>query len=850
MEINEQKNSKLKLFISYSHKDEEYVEEFRKWLALLKQNGIIEEWYDRKIVPGKNWEKEIENNLSDADIVCLFLSQNFLASEYCQKEKEEAYNLKKRKNIAVIPIILSPSGWKDDDMLSKSLALPTDGKPISTFPNKDIAWSDVYERLKKVIEDLTYSRNLTLKEGFIQFLKNVDLITKAHPQKENIYLEDIFVPPEFTVFDESREYDKKIDFGDLIKNILEYQKIVISGETLSGKTTICKIIFKKLRDIGLVPVYIRDQNRLRGKIDNVISRFFNQQYDGDIEKVDSGYIIPIIDDFHLAKNKDRAISQILNKYNRVIFVVDDIFSLNIRDNELLSQFRYFNINEFRPSQRYELVKKWVHLTPEAPTKDIILYKNIDEKVELIENTLGKTFGNGVMPSYPFYILSTIITYETLRPMSHEITSQGYFYQAFIYLYLIKRGVKNDEIDIYINFLTELAYYLFSNEKSELTVMEMNKFIEYYKNKFTLPIDEDKILRRIDYIFSPNNFNNYSFTYMYLYYYFVAKYLAENIENPEIWEKIEHIINNIHVEKNAYIAVFLVHHSKSQKILDTIKSIASKLFNEYETASLTKKVTKFFDEHIDEIIEASLPPADTTPEKERKKLLKKKDEIEEKYGNMDVILDANLRQAIKTGEVIGCILKSRVGSLEKDELVKLMITGIDVHLRILSFFFDMVNHEETKNYIINLISKKLYKIIKEENNEKMSREEMRELAETIFWNLNFIVVFGLIKKAVQSLGSDKLIEIVDLANKRISTPSYFLIKHGIYMWYLKNLDIKTISKEIKRGDFSNLSKKVIKFMVIEYVYSHPISYKERQQIVQQLKIPPNRIPRHLPNKRGD
>ncbi len=848
MEINEQKNSKLKLFISYSHKDEKYVEEFRKWLALLKRNGVIEEWYDRKIVPGKNWEKEIENNLSDADIVCLFISPNFLASEYCQKEKEDAYNLKKRKNIAVVPIILSPCGWKDDDMLTKSLALPTDGKPISTFSNRDTAWLNVYEGLKKVIEDLTYSRNLTLKEDFMRFLQNADLLMKAHPQKENVYLEDIFVPPEFTVFDESREYDKKIDFNDFMKNILDYSKIVISGETLSGKTTICKIIFKKLRDMGLVPVYIRDQNRLRGKLENIISRFFNQQYNGDIKKVESAYIIPIIDDFHLAKNKDKVISQILKKYDHVILVVDDIFSLNIIDSNLLSEFKYFHINEFKPSKRYELVKKWVYLKSDETTKDIYLYKNIDKKVEQIESTLGKTFGRGIMPPYPFYILSAIVTYETLAmPISQEITSQGYFYQAFIYLYLRKRGVKNDEVDIYVNFLTELAYYLFSRKKSELSVIEMNEFIKYYKNKFTLPIEVDKILRKIDYIFSSNNFNNYSFTYPYLYYFFVAKYLAENIGKEEVWEKIKHIVNNIHVEENAYITVFLVHHTKDEKILTIIRLMASKLFERYEPASLTKKETRFFDEHIDEIIEASLPPANTTPEKERKRLLKRKDEIEEKYGNMDVILDADLRRAIKTGEVIGCILKSRVGSLEKKELVELMISGINIHLRILSFYLDMVNHEETKNYIINLISKKLNEIIKK--NEEMSREEMRQLAETIFWNLNFIVVFGLIKKTIYSLGSDKLIEIIELASKRIDTPSYFLIKHGIYMWYLKHLDLKTISKEIKRADFSDLSKKVIKFMVIEYAYLHPINYRERQQIVQQLKIPPNRIPRHLPSKRG-
>jgi len=850
MGINDSKNSKMKLFISYSHEDEEYVEKFKKHIAPLIQKYGIEEWYDRKIIPGKNWEKEIENNLSDADIILLFISSNFLASKYCQKEKDYAYELKKRKNIAVIPIILSSCGWKDDDKLVKSQALPKDGQPISTFSNQDDAWMNVYDGLKRVIDDLTYSKNLALKEKFIEYLQSVDLLMKAHPQKENVYLEDIFVPPEFTVIDESKDYDNKIDFIDFMKNIFDYSKVVISGESLSGKTTICKVIFKKLREMGLVPIYIKDENMLRGKLEDIISRFFDQEYNGDIKKVETAYIILIIDDFHLAKNKEKVISQILEKYDRVILVVDDISSLNIANNNLLSEFKYFYINEFKPSKRYELIKKWVYLKSDDTTKDISLYKEIDKKVQQIEEALGKTFGRGIMPSYPFYILSAIVTYETfVMPTSLEITSQGYFYQAFVYLYLRKHGVKNDEVDIYVNFLTELAYYLFSTKKTKLNDVEINEFFKYYKNKFTLPIKEDQILRKIDYIFTYDNFNNYFFMYSYLYYFFVAKYLAENIEKAEIWERIEHIINNIHVEENAYITVFLVYHSKNEKILDLIKSKAAKLFGSYEPASLTKKETRFFDEHIGEIIETSLPPLETTPENERGKLFKIKDEIEEKYDEIESNLDADLRQAIKTGEIIGCILKSRIGSLKKNDLVDLMISGINIHLRILAFYFDLINHEETKNLLINLISKKVNEIIKENEDILRDKDKIRQLAENIFWNLNFIIVFALIRKTIYSLGSDKITEIIDLVNQKFNTPSLFLIKHGIYMWYSKRLDLETISKEIKRSHFSELSSRVIKFMVIEYAYLHPITYKERHQIGQYLNIPPNRIPRNLTKQKG-
>jgi len=66
------KHSKLKLFISHSHQDNKeenpYIEEFKKYITPLKTNGLIEDWYDREILPGRNFYDEIENNLEETDI--------------------------------------------------------------------------------------------------------------------------------------------------------------------------------------------------------------------------------------------------------------------------------------------------------------------------------------------------------------------------------------------------------------------------------------------------------------------------------------------------------------------------------------------------------------------------------------------------------------------------------------------------------------------------------------------------------------------------------------------------------------------------------------------------------------
>lgn len=148
-----EQSKKLKVFISYSHKDTSYVDRFRTHISPLKDNGLIEDWYDRKILPGEDFEEKIDNNLEDADVICLFISADFFDSDNCKKEKMKAFKLKKSKGIPVIPIILSDCGWEDVKDISKPLVLPTDGKPISNFPNQDSGWKDVYDGLKEVIQN-------------------------------------------------------------------------------------------------------------------------------------------------------------------------------------------------------------------------------------------------------------------------------------------------------------------------------------------------------------------------------------------------------------------------------------------------------------------------------------------------------------------------------------------------------------------------------------------------------------------------------------------------------------------------------------------------------------------------
>jgi len=850
-----EQNNGLKLFVSYSHEDNRddslYVNEFIKHITMLKDNGLISDiWYDRKILPGEDFQDKINNNLENADIICLFISANFFYSNNCKDEKKRAFELWRKKRVPVIPIILAPCGWKDDKNISENhvLALPTDGKLVSDFPNRDAGWQDVYDGLKKVIEKEIKIKQLKIKEKFENFLQDVEMLTEAHPKKERVLLDDIFVYPDLDKYDSLKKNIETISSEELFKAILDYSRIVIVGEEQSGKTTICKMIFKKLRSINLIPVYISDtKTHFSGKIENKILESLNEQYEGvEINEVYENYkdrIVPIIDDFHLAKSKEKHIKD-LSTYSMNVIVVDNISSLNISEVKLISSFDYFKIKELKPSLRDDLLRKWIGLSDGGIRND---YKNIDERTVIINSTLGKTLGKGIMPAYPFFVLSAVVTYETAAiPLDQEITSQGYCYQAFIYFYLRKRGVESD-VETYLNFLTEFAFYIYESKKYELSPDEFNSFMQLYSGKFNFTIETDTLLSNLSLIISRDSLNNYSFRYQYVYYFFVAKYLAENLRRNNIEKEIEKIILNLHIDENAYIAVFIAHHSKDIEILDKIESNASCLFDKYKSATLIKEEVGFFDEQADIIVEAALPPGNTTPEKERKEILIGEDRKEQSQEDIKKMEDSDkedllgkeLRRAVKTVEVMGHIMKNRAGSLEKTKLEEMFRLAMNVYLRILSSFFDIIKDKNDQKSVIDFISEGLIKINEEEREQKkkqVSEEKLRKLARIIFWNLIFFTASGFIDLIVRSLGSDKLTEISNKVCGEVNTPGSFLVKHGILIWYAKNLQIDEIAKKIKEPEFSKLAGKIIKFEIVKYCRLHLIDYKDKQRIERELGIP--------------
>jgi hypothetical protein len=84
------------IFVSYSHFDNAWREEFEKLSTPLRNAIPIEFWSDTKILAG-DWDKQIKEAMAKAEGVVFLVSPAFLASEYITKT-EVPYFLNAEKN--------------------------------------------------------------------------------------------------------------------------------------------------------------------------------------------------------------------------------------------------------------------------------------------------------------------------------------------------------------------------------------------------------------------------------------------------------------------------------------------------------------------------------------------------------------------------------------------------------------------------------------------------------------------------------------------------------------------------------------------------------------------------------
>ena len=189
MRLNKTK-IQIKLFYSYSHKDEELRNALETHLSILNRKKVISEWHDRRIIAGSDWDSEINNHIETADIILLLISSDSIASDYCySNELKKAIERHEANQSKVIPIIVRPVDWEGLDVpFTKLQALPKDAVAVTSWNNEDEAWVNVAQGIRDAVEEVS---KLKTRPGEESGLRNIkELLVNELDQIDEMFHKD------------------------------------------------------------------------------------------------------------------------------------------------------------------------------------------------------------------------------------------------------------------------------------------------------------------------------------------------------------------------------------------------------------------------------------------------------------------------------------------------------------------------------------------------------------------------------------------------------------------------------------------------------------------------------------
>ena len=139
------------IFCCSVQEDQEILQQLKAHLKSLEHDRLITLQTNLDISPGAEWDQEIDRHLDMSDIIFLLISSNFMASDIGFDEMNKALIRQKKGSARVIPIIISPTDWRNTP-LGKLLCLPRDGTPVSQWQSIDNALFSITGEIRKIVQ--------------------------------------------------------------------------------------------------------------------------------------------------------------------------------------------------------------------------------------------------------------------------------------------------------------------------------------------------------------------------------------------------------------------------------------------------------------------------------------------------------------------------------------------------------------------------------------------------------------------------------------------------------------------------------------------------------------------------
>lgn len=163
--------SRMKLrsgvFVSYSHKDKEWLERLRVHMAPFLVGEKISLWDDAQIPAGSSWHGEIEAAIAQARVAVLLVSPDFLASEFIVESELPALLARARGGLTILWVPIRSSAYTVTPLAALQAAHDPQ-HPLATLtrPKQDRALVEIAEKIAAAVELSAVANSLKIIDVF------------------------------------------------------------------------------------------------------------------------------------------------------------------------------------------------------------------------------------------------------------------------------------------------------------------------------------------------------------------------------------------------------------------------------------------------------------------------------------------------------------------------------------------------------------------------------------------------------------------------------------------------------------------------------------------------------------
>ena len=567
----------------------------------------------------------------------------------------------------------------------------------------------LYSKRNEETVDLNRERKTDEFRHNPEYLKSLKKMTIPVHDRENVKmtLDEFFVWPDLERIN-ARQMSVEEDFTDSSSIIDDKQNrlVMLEGDDQSGKTSLLHMYYLRFVDKYKYPILVKGKNIINENLDKIIGLAFSEQYNGNerekFVQYDLKRKVLLVDNFDECQLnetvKKKMIDQLLGRFSKVIITTKE--NENVASSYFLMGKKETMMARIKPLghvKRNELVKKFYsrYDVNASTLKKQTLLEQVKAGFDMVENFLGKEY----MPSYPIYILSILLSNTKMQSSSLAETSYGHCYSVLIICALMTCIDDNKKIETYDNILKSLAWFIFQKKGLPISEDEFSTFYENYQKDYHAPGFKEikgnllkcNLLRCTDDYY-------YKFSYNYIYYFLVAKYMAENIDTKEGIDNIMDLCENIHDEQKANILIFIAHHIKNPKFIEATQLALMSALGSQKPVTLNRDddYYKLLDELCESLKKEIVAPGEKIdPEKEREKMLAKRDEndklmAKEKINPNDLPIEIqNMNKSLRSIEVVGQIVKNRQGSLKKPDIKNMVKDMYEAAFRTISYFGNII-----------------------------------------------------------------------------------------------------------------------------------------------------------------